>query len=108
MAGCPVFDSDADRAVYLDLLRERAGWYRLLVWAWCLMSNHIHLPAVPQRNDFLHRALGCTHADYARYLNVKRRSCGHLWQARFFSCIVAPKYLWVTMGYSIEPAMHFC
>jgi hypothetical protein len=29
------FDADADRAVYLDLLRERAGQYRLLIWGWC-------------------------------------------------------------------------
>lgn len=34
-----VFDSDADRAVYLDLLRERADQYRLLVWVWCLMGK---------------------------------------------------------------------
>jgi REP element-mobilizing transposase RayT len=93
------FDADADRAVYLDLLRERAGQYRLLIWAWCVMDNHIHLLAVPQHSDSLHRALGRTHADYARYLNAKRRSCGHLWQARFFSCVVAPKYLWTTMAY---------
>jgi putative transposase len=94
-----VFDSDSDRAVYLDLLRERADRYRLLVWAWCLMGNHVHLLGVPQRTDSLHRALGRTHADYARYLNAKRRSCGHLWQACFYSCVVAPKYLWVTMAY---------
>jgi putative transposase len=73
-----VFDADADRAVYLDLLRERAGQYRLLIWAWCLMDNHIHLLAVAQRSDSSHRALGRTHADYAQYLNAKRRSCGHL------------------------------
>jgi putative transposase len=63
------------------------------------MSNHIHLLAVPERHDSLHRALGRTHADYARYLNIKRGSCGHLWQARFFSCVVAPEHLWITMAY---------
>jgi putative transposase len=63
------------------------------------MGNHIHLLAVPQCSDALHRSLGRTHAGYARYLNVKRRRCGHLWQARFFSRVVAPKYLWVTMAY---------
>jgi hypothetical protein len=42
-----VFDADADRAVYLDLLRERADQYRLLIWAWCPMDTHIHLLAAP-------------------------------------------------------------
>jgi hypothetical protein len=26
--------------------------------------------------------LARTHTDYARSLNIKRRSCGHVWQAR--------------------------
>ena len=67
-----VFDSDADRTVYLNLLRRNSSHYHLTLWAWCLMGNHIHLLAVPERSDSLHRALGRTHADYARYLNIKR------------------------------------
>ena len=94
-----VFDTDSDRTVYLNLLRRNSVEYRLTLWAWCLMSNHIHLLAVPERSDSLHRALGRTHADHARYLNIKRASCGHVWQARFFSCIVAPSTLWMTMAY---------
>jgi putative transposase len=35
------FDSDAERAVYLDVLCDRTHQYRLLVWAWRLMGNHI-------------------------------------------------------------------
>ncbi len=85
--------------VYLNLLRRNSVEYRLTLWAWCLMSNHIHLLAVPERSNSLHRALGRTHADYARYLNIKRASCGHVWQARFFSCIVGPEHLWMTMAY---------
>ncbi len=94
-----VFDTDSDRTVYLNLLRRNSVEYRLTLWAWCLMSNHIHLLAVPERSNSLHRALGRTHADYARYLNIKRASCGHIWQARFFSCIVGPEHLWMTMAY---------
>jgi putative transposase len=81
-----VFDTDQNRLLYLDLLRSYAGQYRLALWAWCLMSNHIHPLAVPERTDSLRRSLARTHSDYARYLNSKRRSCGHVWQARFYSC----------------------
>ncbi len=94
-----VFDTESDRTVYLNLLRRNSVEYRLTLWAWCLMSNHIHLLALPERSNSLHRALGRTHADYARYLNIKRASCGHVWQARFFSCIVGPEHLWMTMAY---------
>jgi putative transposase len=80
------FLSDQDRSVYLDMLRQNRRQFGLTIWAYCLMPNHIHLLAVPERPDSLARALGRTHADYARYWNARRGSCGHVWQARFYSC----------------------
>jgi putative transposase len=53
-----IFDTDADRLLYLDLLRENAFECDLAIWAWCLMSNHVHLVAVPARPDSLARTLG--------------------------------------------------
>ncbi len=94
-----IFDTDADRLLYLDLLRENAVECDLAIWAWCLMSNHVHLVAVPGRPDSLARTLGRTHAAYARYLNIRRRSCGHLFQARFYSCPIGPQHLWTTVAY---------
>jgi hypothetical protein len=60
-----VFKTDQDRFLYLDLLRKYAKQYGLRVWAWCLMSNHIHFLAVPERADSLRRSLAKTHSDYA-------------------------------------------
>jgi putative transposase len=94
-----VFDTDQDRLLYLDLLRNYAGRHSLKLGAWCLMSNHVHLVAIPERPDSLRRSLARTHSDYARYLNIKRRSCGHVWQARFYSCPIGVQQLWMTMAY---------
>ena len=80
-----VFFTDHDRPVYLAAFFDYAARYSLRVWGYCLMSHHVHLVVVPERERSLARVFGRTHADYARYLNVARRSCGHLWQARFFS-----------------------
>jgi putative transposase len=88
-----VFDTDQDRLLYLDLLRNYAGRHSLKLGAWCLMSNHVHLVAIPERPDSLRRSLARTHSDYARYLNIKRRSCGHVWQARFYSCPIGVQQL---------------
>jgi hypothetical protein len=41
-----VFNDAKDRRVYLELLRYYTEKFRLQIWAWCLMSNHIHLLAV--------------------------------------------------------------
>ena len=94
-----VFYARADRAVYLDLLEHYARQYGLRVWAYCLMTNHIHLVAVPQTEDSLSRALQQTHACYAQHLNARRRESGHLWQGRFFSCPLDDAHLWAAVRY---------
>ncbi len=81
-----IFLANCDREAYLDALFEYAERYGLSVWEYCLMTKHVHFVAVPRRPASLARAFGRTHADYARYANVRRRGCGHLWQARFYSC----------------------
>src|SRR5690242_6464762 len=65
----PVFFSSDDRRLYLDLLRHHAvrGGTHLL--GYCLMTNHVHLVAVPEREDSLARTLGPVHSDYALALN---------------------------------------
>ena len=86
--GAKVFPTDADRGQYLVWLREYADRYELEVWAYCLMTTHVHLVAVPQRADSLARAIGLLHSRYCQHLNRKLRTSGHLWQERFFSCPV--------------------
>jgi putative transposase len=95
----PVFFDDTDRQLYLTLLRENASRYHVGVLGFCLMSNHVHLIAVPERDDSLSRALGRTHADYARWLHIRERQTGHLWQNRFFSCPLDTGHCWAALRY---------
>jgi putative transposase len=43
--------------------------------------------------------LGRAHADYARYVNVVRRGCGHVWQSRFYSCAMDVGHTWQALCY---------
>jgi len=63
------------------------------------MPNHVHLIAIPERTDAMASALGRTHADFARHFNLRSRTCGHVWQARFFSCPLDPPHLWRAAAY---------
>ena len=81
-----VFNNDEDRAVYLALLKDQAEKACLRIWGYCLMRNHVHLIAVPEREDSLARGLGRAHYRYAHYFQAKRATVGHLWQNRFYSC----------------------
>ena len=48
-----ILDSDADRAVYLDLLRQYTQLHELSLVGYCLMSNHVHLVAIPHQKESL-------------------------------------------------------
>lgn len=50
-----VFFSDADRAAYLAWLGDYGAKYKVNVLAYCLMTNPIHLVAVPEREDALEK-----------------------------------------------------
>ena len=94
-----VFFSDEDRKVYLDAFFEYASRYSLRVWGYCLMSNHVHFVVVPEREQSLARVFGRTHSDYGRYANLVRRSCGHFWQSRFYSCALDARHAWEALAY---------
>ena len=111
VAGCPhhvtqrgnrradVFGGADDRRRYLSLLSKYAGAYGLDVWAYCLMTNHVHFVAVPKPADALGRTFRDTHQAYASWLNRKTGESGHLWQGRFHSTVLDDPYLWAAVRY---------
>ena len=66
-----VFFQDDDRRLYLTLLQAQAQRYGLEVWAYCLMTNHVHLVVMPRRAESLTRAIAETHRRYTRAVNFR-------------------------------------
>jgi putative transposase len=95
-----VLDCDADRSVYINLLRENLALYKVSLIGYCLMSNHIHLIAVPRTADGLAQALKHAHGRYACYWNVAQQSSGHVWQGRYYSCPLDEPHLWEALRYT--------
>jgi putative transposase len=95
-----ILESDTDRLVYLDLLRKHCRLHRLSLLGYCLMSNHVHLIAVPERDDSLRLALKHTHGRYAAYFNARCASSGHVWQGRYYSCPLDLPHLWAALRYT--------
>jgi len=94
-----VFFTDDDRQVYLSLLKERSETYGLEVLGYCLMTNHVHIVAVPRSAEALARAVGRTNFLYTQYINRLHGRSGHLWQNRFYSCALDEVHLWRTLSY---------
>src|SRR6266496_1020344 len=63
-----ILASDADRVIYLELLQEYSQLYALSLLGYCLMSNHVHLIAIPQTSAALSQSLKQAHGRYAAVL----------------------------------------
>jgi len=94
-----VFFTDEDRQFYLRYLEKYCQIHGVKVLAYCLMTNHVHLILVPEKEDSLQRVLKPLHMRYAQYINRQHEWSGHLWQGRFFSSPLDDAYLWFCVRY---------
>lgn len=95
-----VFFSNEDRKEYLHLLHEQSKKAGVRYLAYCLMSNHIHLLAIPEKEDSLARAIGEAHRRYTRMINFRENVRGFLFQGRFSSCpVYTGNYLFASVRY---------
>jgi putative transposase len=86
------FFCNDDYLLYMALIAEWCHRYRVEVWAYCLMPNHVHLIAVPTTPDGLRRAIGEAHRRYTLEVNHREGWRGHLWQGRFASFVMDDRY----------------
>jgi len=95
-----VFFDDEDKGFYLNTLQRYKDKYEIKILAYCLMGNHIHILAVPEKEVSLARGIGGTNLVYTQYINQKYGRSGRLWQNRFFSSVIEEDpYLWAAMRY---------
>jgi putative transposase len=94
-----VFFTDEDRLTYLDHIGNACQRYGVAIWAYCLMSNHVHFVAVPSETDSLARCFSEAHVRYTRRINNREGWKGHLWQARFGSSVLDENHLIAAVRY---------
>ncbi|MCX5976954.1 MAG: transposase [Coprothermobacterota bacterium] len=90
-----VFLADGDYRHYLKNLREWKDAYGCRIYAYCLMTNHVHLiidPGEDERNlAYLMKRVSGRHT---RYVNRLEGRTGSLWEGRFKSSLIsADEYL---------------
>ena len=94
-----VFDNDDNYKQYSRWINEYASENDVKILAYCLMKNHIHFIVVPQGENSLAKVFNNTHMRYSQYLNRERKVKGHLWQGRFYSCILDDAHLYRGIRY---------
>ena len=94
-----VFFTDEDRETYLEWLKDYCSKHKVEILAYCLMTNHIHLIALPKTETGLQSVLKPLHMRYAQRFNRQRNWKGHVWQGRYFSSPLDEQYLWAAIRY---------
>ena len=93
------FFCDADYVTYKTLMAEWCAKCGVEVWAYCLMTNHVHLILVPSDEGGLARAVGEAHRRYTRHVNRREGWSGYLWQGRFASYPMDDAHLLAAAAY---------
>lgn len=79
-----IFRDDQDRHVFLNYLKMHLDEAEGDIYAWCLMTNHVHLLARFSLDELSEFMKGLE-TKYAVYFNSRYQRCGHLFQNRFKS-----------------------
>jgi putative transposase len=85
----PIFFEEKDYEVFLDCLREAKRKCRARLYAYVLMTNHVHLLVEPGQEGDLGRFMQSVGRRYVRYMNDTHDRTGTLWEGRFKSAVVS-------------------
>jgi len=77
-----IFTDDSDRREYLKLLGQCKRDFCLLIPAYALMTNHIHLYLVTPKAN-LGEAMFRLNNSYSHYFNNRHEKSGHLFEGRY-------------------------
>lgn len=83
-----IFSSKADLKKYLSFIKHESKKYGVAILAYCLMPNHVHFIGIPEKEDALGNTFKYSHMKYSQYYNKKMGLTGHLFQGRFYSCVM--------------------
>lgn len=79
-----LFEDDVDRRKYLSFLKEGLDQNGSILFAWCLMGNHVHL-LIKSPIEALSNLMRVLNSSYSMYFNKRHDRVGHLMQGRFKS-----------------------
>lgn len=94
------FFADQDYQFYLECLYDACQRYGVLVHAYVLMTNHVHLLMTPLKQDSLSLTMQSLGRRYVQYINKEYQRTGTLWESRHKSSLIdKDNYLLKCMRY---------
>ncbi|MBL7197921.1 MAG: transposase [Candidatus Omnitrophica bacterium] len=78
-----VFIQEEDYLKYVSILKKAKRKYKINLYSYCLMPNHVHLLVAPEKAPTISGFMHWLSLGYTVYFNSKYGKKGHLWQGRF-------------------------
>ncbi|MCK5581390.1 MAG: transposase [Candidatus Omnitrophica bacterium] len=97
-----VFLEEEDYRHYLNTIQRYKKKYEFKLYAYCLMTNHVHLLLETTSQGNISRIMQSITIAHIRYYNYKYQRCGHVWQGRFMSPVVSSDEYFLTAMRYIE------
>ena len=98
----PCFYSEDDYVRYLDTMQQAAALNQVVVHAYVLMTNHVHLLVTPAQTYSIAHMMQDTGKKYVRYINTRYKRSGSLWEGRYKASVIDSEYYLLTCMRYIE------
>ncbi len=82
-----IYEDDADRLQWLDILSKVCERYNWRVHAYCLMENHYHI-VLETADGNLSKGMRQLNGVYTQYFNRQHNRVGHVYQGRYKAILV--------------------
>ncbi|KLU63915.1 transposase IS200 like protein [Desulfosporosinus acididurans] len=82
-----IFLDDEDRQRFINIVNKKQTDNMLILYAYCLMDNHVHLALKDTNNDVSISLKGIA-TSYAMHFNKKYGRVGHVFQGRYRSEVI--------------------
>ena len=95
-----IFADARDYSFYKECLLEACRRYDLVIHAYVLMTNHVHLLVSPKFETSKPKVLQSVGRKYVQYFNYTYNRTGTLWEGRYKATIIdSSAYLLICMRY---------
>ncbi|MFZ5875107.1 MAG: transposase [Nitrospirota bacterium] len=91
-----IFHDDADRRAYLQRVARYKTRYGFLLFAYTVMSNHVHL-LVERQSVPLAKICQGLHQSYTQYYNRRYGTVGHVFQGRYKAILCDRETYWLAL-----------
>lgn len=84
-----IFHNEKDRRFFIECLKDAKERTKSKLYAYCLMTNHVHLLIEPLSRDGISKMMQSVGRRYVQYINKAYKRTGTLWEGRFKSSLIS-------------------